>query len=267
MEVSIASLQGKRPSNEDHESVFLNLDGKDKSKRRINIFGVYDGHGGKLISKVASEEIPKYFMVKDDKLFIDSKYTISYVTKVFIDFMERINKEHPRASHFSGSTCCMAVIVNDGKSNILWVINLGDSRAVLVNKNNESKALSVDHKPNLPTERERIEKLGGKDKIYFDGSDWRVVDLSLSRALGDMNAHPYVSHLPQLYRYRLHPEDKFLIIACDGLWDALSDKKAGDFVLKNIDKIPYRHLAKELAQDAINKGSRDNVSVILTKLK
>lgn len=267
MEISIASLQGRRSSNEDHESVFLNLDGSDKTKRKINIFGVYDGHGGKLISKVASQELPKYFMVNEPKLFIDSDYTTKYVTKVFIDFMTRINKDHPRASHFSGSTCCMAIIVNDGRSNILWVINLGDSRAVLVNRKNESKPLSVDHKPNLPSERERIEKLGGKDKIYYDGSDWRVVDLSLSRALGDMNAHPYVSHLPQLYRYRLHPDDQFLIIGCDGLWDVLSNKKAGDFVLKNITKIPYKNIAKQLAQEAINQGSGDNVSVILTKLK
>jgi len=267
MEISIASLQGKRSSNEDNESVFINLEGQDKSKRKINIFGVYDGHGGKLISKVASQELPKYFMVNDPKLFIDSNYTTSYITKVFINFMEKINKEHPRASHYSGSTCCMAIIVNDRKSNLLWIINLGDSRAILINKHNEIKALSVDHKPNLPSERERIEKLGGKSKIYYDGSDWRVVDLSLSRALGDMNAHPYVSHLPQLYRYRLHPEDKFLILACDGLWDVMSNKSVGNYVLNNLDKIPYNKLAKELSQEAINQGSSDNVSAVLIKLK
>jgi len=263
MKVSIASLQGKRPSNEDAETVFLNLDGKDKNKAKINLFGVFDGHGGKLISKFASENLLHYFTKIDQSFLIDTEYTIKKINKIFKDFTEEILKEHPKAAYTSGSTCCLAVIINDGKSNLLWIINLGDSRAILHNKKNQAIQLSVDHKPNIPTERERIEKLGGKDKLYYDGSDWRIVDLSLSRALGDMHAHPYVSHLPQVYRYRLHPLDKTLIIACDGLWDVMSNQQVVDFVDKNLNQ---NNPAKLLAEEALKRGSGDNVSTIIVKL-
>ena len=90
--------------------------------------------------------------------------------------------------------------------------------------------LTQDHKPNDKNERSRINKLGGK--IYYDGYDWRIKDLSLSRAFGDIEAKPFVSHLPQIYRYKINNNDKFIIFACDGLWDVISNKKAINFVLK-----------------------------------
>ena len=70
--------------------------------------------------------------------------------------------------------------------------------------------------------------------IKFDGSDWRIKDLSLSRAFGDTDASPYVTHLPQIYKYTLDKKDKFIIFGCDGLWDVMSNKKATDYILNLI---------------------------------
>ena len=102
---------------------------------------------------------------------------------------------------------------------MLWMMNVGDSRAVLCKNDNSVLQLTQDHKPNDKNERSRINKLGGK--IYYDGYDWRIKDLSLSRAFGDIEAKPFVSHLPQIYRYKLNNDDKFIIFACDGLWDVV----------------------------------------------
>ena len=104
------------------------------------------------------------------------------------------------------------------------MLNVGDSRAVLCNYKNFAVPLTVDHKPNLLKERKRIEKLGGK--IKFDGSDWRIKDLSLSRAFGDLDTFPYVTHKPDISKYSLNKKDKFIIFACDGLWDVMSNSQA-----------------------------------------
>ena len=86
-----------------------------------------------------------------------------------------------------------------GKNKILWIANVGDSRAVMCNHKDEVIQLSQDHKPNSKLEKKRIEQLGGK--IKYDGSDWRVNDLSLSRAFGDLESTPYITHLPQIFKY------------------------------------------------------------------
>lgn len=61
----------------------------------------------------------------------------------------------------------------------IYCANAGDSRAVLSRKN-KSKDLSVDHKPNLPNEKRRIERANGFiEENRVNGM------LALSRALGD----------------------------------------------------------------------------------
>ena len=53
----------------------------------------------------------------------------------------------------------------------LLVVNLGDSRCALVRADGSAVALSVDHKPNRPDERERVMAAGGH--VIFAGC-WRV---------------------------------------------------------------------------------------------
>ena len=125
-----------------------------------------------------------------------------------------------------------------------------------------AEQLTQDHKPNTPSEKKRIENLGGK--IEFDGADWRVKDLSLSRAFGDLECTPYVTHLPQIYRYKISSSDKFIILGCDGLWDVLSNQDVVDYITElQLNKKFNGNYAKELAEHALQKGSLDNVSVII----
>lgn len=262
------SLQGKRPSNEDEHIIFQNLNNFNEEFNQIDLLGVYDGHGGKLVSKFAKDTLPTFFIKKNNKLFKDSEYTAKYINKVFKKFNGILEKRHPRAASYSGSTCCMGIITRDEKSdkkgNILWIINAGDSRAILGNKIGLAIPLSHDHKPNMPDERKRIESIeGGKNKIYYDGSDWRVVDLSLSRALGDLEAHPYVTSMPAVYRYRIHPKDKFLVFACDGVWDVMDNQEVIDLI-KNENK--KNNLAKVIANEALKKGSTDNITVVVYEI-
>lgn len=77
---------------------------------------------------------------------------------------------------FAGCTANVAVLYK----NTLYVANAGDSRTILC-RNGEPLMLSIDHKPDLINEKNRIEKAGGFV------SDGRVNgNLNLSRALGDL---------------------------------------------------------------------------------
>jgi serine/threonine protein phosphatase PrpC len=131
-----------------------------------------------------------------------------YINTIFELVQGKLKEEHPRATTYCGSTACLAIHCVDktDKKKFLWLMNVGDSRCVLAKKNGIGEQLTKDHKPNSPEERNRIEKLGGK--ISFDGVDWRVKDLSLSRAFGDLECTPYVTHLPQIYRYKISSGDK-----------------------------------------------------------
>lgn len=262
------SLQGRRSSNEDEHVVFQNLENFNQEYNPIDLIGVYDGHGGKLVSKFAKDTLPNYFVKKNPKLFLDCKYTAKYINKVFKNFNTILKEQHPRAADYSGSTCCMAVVTKDEKSdqkgNILWVINAGDSRAILGNSVGIANPLSKDHKPNIPDERARIEAMeGGREKIYYDGSDWRVVDLSLSRALGDLEANPYVTPMPEVFRYRLNPKDKYLVLGCDGVWDVMDNQDVINLLKANKKKT---NLAKLIAEKAYEIGSTDNITVVVYEM-
>ena len=120
----------------------------------------------------------------------------------------------------------------------------------------------------MPEERHRISKLGGKP--YFDGEDWRISDLSVSRAFGDIDAGPCVTHTPDIFQYRLEKSDKFLVLACDGLWDVLNNNDAVNFILNNcydntltkrINK--KQDIAQQLAEHALRKGSTDNITIVI----
>ncbi len=254
------SLQGLRRSNEDKHNALLKKD----NNSHVNFFGVYDGHGGNKVSTFLSKNAPSYFT---DKRI---KYPLSktYVHKVFNHLQNVLRNDHKNFSYNSGSTCLIAINFKKENNEYLNVLNVGDSRCVLC-RNNMAISLTKDHKPHWPEESVRINQLGGK--IYFDGDDWRINDLSVSRAFGDIDASPHVTHTPELFRYKIDKGDKFVILGCDGLWDVVSNQEAVNFVISNCYsskfKLENKKIARKLAEYAIKKGSTDNVTVIVSFFK
>jgi serine/threonine protein phosphatase PrpC len=261
MKVYTHSLKGGRPQNEDAHEVISNIDNIDTNKKDVNLYAVFDGHGGKQISTFLKDYIPKFFMDKRVEYPLSKKY----VTNVYDHVQRTISKKD--YSRYIGSTCLIAIQYKYQNEQYLNVINTGDSRCVLC-RDNFAMPLSKDHKPNWPEEFCRISALGGK--IVFDGYDWRIKDLSVSRAFGDTEANPYVTHRPDLFRYKLDKADKFLVLACDGAWDVLSNSDIVNFILMNCYSSDLKtrinqniNIAKKLAEHAIKHGSTDNVSVII----
>ncbi len=265
------SLQGKRESNEDQHIGVININNIDKTINPVNLVGVFDGHGGKLVSKYLKTNLPKYIFKKTNNNIFEQHNAVvnNYFYKLFDRLQNDLIKDHPIAANRCGSTALVGVMHKTTKgsknSNFLWIANVGDSRAVLCNHLGKAVPLSVDHKPNSGPEKKRIETMGGK--IKFDGVDWRIGDLSLSRAFGDLDNTPYVTHTPEIFKYRLNKKDKFLIFACDGLWDVVNNTEAVNYVKFLLDKKFTGNISKKLGEYAIKKGSYDNVTISILFLE
>lgn len=91
---------------------------------------------------------------------------------------------------------------------------------------------------------------------------------------GDQCLKPYVTSKPEVSVIRRSESDEFLIIATDGLFDVVCNEVACEVVKKCLSS-QNRHVSKDsaasdaaafLAELAIAKGSRDNISVIVVQL-
>ncbi len=141
--------------------------------------------------------------------------------------------------HAVQAGCTAVVVFRVGDT--LYCANAGDSRAVLCRGNGEVHAMSEDHKPTSITELSRIEGAGG-----FVNANGRVnANLNLSRSLGDMKYKQVPKMLPKdqmitaepdITVTQVHPDDRFFVIACDGVWDVLGNQEICDFVSARLDK-------------------------------
>lgn len=257
------SDKGKRDSNEDAHSIVVNQDKHVSDIKCANLIAIYDGHGGKSISKLLSRIIPSMILNKKMKYPLQKED----MTKMCQYIQDYLKTKHKIMSARCGSTCLCAVHYRMSGIFYLDVLNVGDSRLVLC-RDNMAIPLTKDHKPSWPEEQQRIAKEGGI--IQYDGIDWRVGELSVSRAFGDITAS-HVNPIPDVFHYELTPKDQFIVMGCDGLWDVLSCQDVVNFILhdcndvKKINKIQGKKLntAEKLIRHAIKHGSTDNISVII----
>lgn len=144
------------------------------------------------------------------------------------------------------------------------VANAGDCRAVLCRKG-EAINMSQDHRPTYPSERRRVEQLGGfVDDGYLNGV------ISVTRSLGDWDmklprgsTSPLISD-PEIQQTTLTEEDEFLIIGCDGIFDVMSSQQAVSFVRRGLRRRDDpEQCAKDLVREALRRNTYDNLTVVV----
>ena len=185
----------------------------------LDVFGVFDGHGGKEISQFVTHHFTKELIVNKNYLKGDLQSAIKD-TFIKMDEIMQTNegkeeikqyarkskeeddlqsKEEPQNSQMAmlaqlvgqkdpesddiamrtGCTGCVCVI--DEMYKKMYFANAGDSRVVLC-KNGNAIPMSTDHKPELEEEKDRIYKADGWI------TDGRVKgNLNLTRGLGDLD--------------------------------------------------------------------------------
>ena len=246
--------------NQDNYFIFKNfVQGFD------NIYmGVCDGHGyyGHEVSGYIKENLPMDLnhLIKTKKLNVLTDDLSAVIKNAFILENKSLLRNRQIDSDLSGSTC-VSVIYTPIK---LIIANIGDSRCVLGKcieiDNYEEKDeiigekkkrnirwvaenLSRDHKPSLPEEAERILKVGGrirpmKDedgefigplRVYMKEKD--MPGLAMTRSFGDYyGSTAGVISEPEVTEYFFKPEDKFMVLASDGLFEFIESQEVIDII-------------------------------------
>ena len=271
-----------RDYNEDTITVRKIIDPKDKNNY-FYIFAIYDGHGGNGCSIYLKNNLYKNIT---ECSMIGLRNAINLTEQNFLEY-EGVN-QYGELDDTSGS--CASIVLIKNKKCI--IANVGDSRCILF-KNKRLFFATKDHKPNSHSEKRRIESAGGSVfqstaivPLYQNGKmiemPWRVNPgrLSVSRTFGDIEIKlekfggkkNVVVSTPDIVEFELNDQYNFLVIACDGVFDVLSNMEILEcikIVLK-INKNKKRKIneicgdcASMIMKSSLVKGSFDNVSCIV----
>lgn len=265
--------KGKKPDSPNQDSFFIL-----RAESDFSLYGVFDGHGrrGHDVSNFVKDNLPK-LLIQEPQLQLDPLIALQNAFERTQRLIIRATELNELDASRSGTT--VSVIYHDHKKNMLHIGHVGDSRIVIgrreaLDTEDEWKAvdLTVDHKPNDPEERRRIEQAGGR-VIHDGGWNYRVYaksgrgpGLNMSRAMGDLhgffnagisatpdvNSHkvsagnsrvggtPWsmintkslsgseteVSSQASLASYSVCPQDRFILLCSDGVWEFISSKEA-----------------------------------------
>jgi len=229
--------KGKKPEQANQDCMSLLVVEDD-----FALYGVYDGHGplGHFVSEYACTNLPHIFL----SLCREGQTPDKAFHNAFLSVQKLIEKESQDKridAEMSGSTCTMAY--HCMKSQRLWLAHVGDSRSIIGSaEGKEAMALTVDHKPDLPEEKKRIESANPPGRVIFDGFfNHRVFaksgmypGLNMSRALGDCVAHRMagLTAVPDIREIDLASStvggdgERLLILCTDGVWEFINDDEA-----------------------------------------
>ena len=188
-------MQGWRKKMEDSHISQIDLG----PNNFTHIFGVFDGHGGNEVSKYVKNhfedeflqnnsykvgdiknalietfnkmdqllltengirEIEEYSKISKEEDKIINNKEMSKNMEVLHDFFNDKCEEEKEIITAMNVGCTANVCVIDSLLNKIYFANAGDSRAVLC-KDGIAFQMSIDHKPELENEKNRIEKANG----------------------------------------------------------------------------------------------------------
>jgi len=214
---------------------------------------------------------------------------VATVATALKDSFDQIDRQILQNDEFEyqGSTA-IAVLLHETPDGVRTLLsaNIGDSRGIL-SRDGRAVDLSRDHKPNDDREKARILAMG--EKIEWDHycKVHRVRNLSLSRAIGDRFAKPAVSGEVEIQRFPVDERrDEFVLLASDGLWDVMTSQEVVSYVHKRLNAAPKdgadvtceedwkclrslrrKNMSRFIANEALRRGSGDNISVVIVWLK
>ncbi|KAI5125238.1 Protein Phosphatase 1B [Manis pentadactyla] len=267
----LSSMQGWRVEMEDAHTAVVGIP---HGLEDWSFFAVYDGHAGSRVANYCSAHLLEHITNNEDfraagKSGSAVEPSVENVKNgirtgfLKIDEYMRNFSDLRNGMDRSGSTAVGVMI----SPKHVYFINCGDSRAVLY-RNGQVCFSTQDHKPCNPREKERIQNAGGSVMIQrVNGS------LAVSRALGDYDykcvdgkgpTEQLVSPEPEVYEILRAEEDEFIILACDGIWDVMSNEELCEFVKSRLEvSDDLENVCNWVVDTCLHKGSRDNMSIVL----
>ncbi|KAK8550426.1 hypothetical protein V6N13_118945 [Hibiscus sabdariffa] len=259
---SLYTKQGSKGLNQD-AAIFY----QDYGMEGGAFCAVFDGHGknGHIVSNMVRNRLPSMLLGQKNalekiKTTSDEKNcqhpmaktdTKSLPGKGFLNWREAcisafkvLDKEIVLQENLDCSTSGTTAVVVVRQSEDLVIANLGDSRAVLGTMNEsgiKAVQLTTDLKPGLPREAERIRNCKGRvlalkeephiQRVWLPHED--SPGLAMSRAFGDflLKNHGIIA-VPDVFHYQLTHNDRFIVLATDGVWDVLNNNQVATIVME-----------------------------------
>ncbi|KJP90058.1 hypothetical protein AK88_00227 [Plasmodium fragile] len=246
-EISVACKKGRKldfPNQDDFTIIQTN---------EWILIMVFDGHGpsGHDISNFAHVVLPLLFSYNIERIFenpVRTMKTLFYMINCYlVNYSYCINNNiNPININFidynlSGTTC--TIILYNFETKKIYSAHTGDSRAVMGKQNQQTNAfraynITEDHKPSLKLEKDRIVAFGGEVKKLQGDVSYRVFvknemypGLAMSRAIGDITSSFIgVTCEPTINIFDKSDEDKFIIVATDGIWEFISSEECVQMV-------------------------------------
>lgn len=263
---------GRREEMEDG-FVFVDCFG---NKEKSSFFSIYDGHGGRQCVDFVTQHL------HDVVLREMSRPQCTVPDALMRAFAKTDSDMRNQGIVNSGCTACVCVLHEEQGRRLIYTAHLGDARAVLCRQGGHAARLTSpsDHKATDPHEMRRVIEAGGA--IVNERVNGM---LAISRAFGDFQLkmprlqQDVVSYIPDITSTELTDQDAFVIVACDGLWDVIDDQEAVEIVCEaqrilstmlpsgpNTYHYSAKILARTLVEEALARGSSDNISALLVSL-
>ena len=222
-------------------------------------FGVYDGHGGSAAAAHTAARLHALLAV-DAQWRTDPRAALAGAFAA-VEAELRLSYESTRDK--SGS-CALGLLLRGHRA---LLANVGDCRALVVRAESSHAPpyvqLTTDQRATEPGEQSRILKAGGQ---ISDGRVWGA--LIPSRTLGDFPwkaKGPGLSALPEFCSYEIGPDDRYIILGSDGLFDVLTNKAIARIAGRMSGKA--QKVANELVKELKKRPGHDDQTLVVVALE
>jgi len=212
------------------------------------LLGVFDGHSGGQVSELCRAVLFDFICQTDAWAECDFSLALYCGFLAFDEWLKSI----PCLDKNIGSTAIVVVFYMKD----VWIANIGDGQAILVKKDKSIVPLSTIHHLEDMAEKERVEAAGmqiwhshcGPRIRHPDGSS-----LEPSRAFGDFRYKcntlaknkQAVNACPEIQHYYLQPDDHYIVLGSDGLWNNCSPKEIVSIISDHSWRIGADYVASE----------------------
>lgn len=232
----------------------------------FSVFAIFDGHNGISAAIFAKENLLNNILSAIPQ-GCDREEWLQALPRALVAGFVKTDIEFQQKGETSGTTVTFVVI--DGWT--ITVASVGDSRCILDTQAGVVSLLTVDHRlEENVEERERVTASGGEvGRLNLFGGNgvgplrcWPG-GLCLSRSIGDTDVGEFIVPIPHVKQVKLSNSGGRLIIASDGIWDAL----ASDMAAQCCRGLPAELAAKLVVKEALrSRGLKDDTTCVVVDI-
>ncbi|KAI9120131.1 hypothetical protein K1719_008779 [Acacia pycnantha] len=232
----------------------------------FSVFAIFDGHNGNAAAIFSREHLLNHVLSAVPRGLGRDEW-LQALPRALVAGFVKTDKGFQSRGETSGTTATFVIVDR-------WTVtvaSVGDSRCISDTQGGAVTNLTVDHRleENIE-ERERVTASGGEvGRLSIVGGAeigplrcWPG-GLCLSRSIGDMDVGEFIVPIPYVKQVKLSNAGGRLIIASDGIWDALSS----DMAAKSCRGLPAELAARQVVKEALRtRGLKDDTTCIVVDI-